>query len=169
MNQPTLYRNRLIPMESIRLDDDVILSCTEEEFITSWTTLHPRSNLAYGYSLYLPKLGFKISRFYNHENQFKYWYCDIIESTFEEKQNAWYFTDLLVDVIVKPNGFVKVLDLDELNTALNEQLITLPQLQKAIARLHNLLQVIYKGEFSALTANFMEMVDKLEKERRVNL
>lgn len=165
MDQPTLYRNRLIPLESVRLDDDVIHSYTEEKIMTSWTTLHPRSNLAYGYSLYLPKHGWKISRFYDHQCQFKYWYCDIIESTFDAEHNTWYFTDLLVDVIIKPDGFVKILDLDELNTALDESLLTLPQLQKAIGQLHQLLQIVYSGGLDALTADFMELVEQLEKKR----
>lgn len=151
MDLPILYRNRLIPKESIRLDHDSILFCSQEQIITSWQALHPRPNLAYGYSLYLPGQGFKISRFYGHDHQFLYWYCDIIESRYHPEENAWYFTDLLVDVVIEPDGFVKVLDLDELNTAYNNKLITLTQFQAAISQLHNLLQLIYDKKFPALT------------------
>ncbi len=155
MKSPTLYRNRLIPKESIRLEDDIILFYNQEQIMTSWKALRPRPTLAYGYSLYLPALGYKISRFYGHNHQFLYWYCDIIQSSYDAASNAWYFTDLLVDVIIQPDGFVKVLDLDELNIAYNKGLITLAQLQTAIDRLHALLQVIYNNEFDSLTKDFM--------------
>lgn len=158
MESPTLYRNRLIPRESIRLANDIILSCDTERIVTSWKALRPRPTLAYGYSLYLPVLGYKISRFYGHDHQFLYWYCDIIQSRYDAVSNAWYFTDLLVDVIIEPDGFVKILDLDELNVAYNKGLITLTQLQTAIDRLHALLQVIYNGEFEELTADFMKEI-----------
>lgn len=161
MESPTLYRNRLIPRESIPLVNDLILSWDEKQIVTSWKALHPRPTLAYGYSLYLPALGYKISRFYGHEGQFLYWYCDIIQSHYDHKANAWYFTDLLVDVIIQPDGFVKILDLDELNIAYNKGLITLSQLQMAIDQLHSLLQVIYNGEFESLTENFMKQITSI--------
>ena len=158
MEPPALYRNRLIPKESIRLDHDVILSWAFQRIITSWKALHPRPTLAYGYSLYLPASGYKISRFYGHDGQFLYWYCDIIQSHYDETANAWYFTDLLVDVVIQPDGFVKILDLDELNIAYNKGLITLQQLQMAIDQLHALLQIIYNGAFASLTESFMQQI-----------
>ncbi len=158
MESPTLYRNRLIPKESIRLNNDVILSYDEDRIVTSWKALHPRPALAYGYSLYLPQQGYKISRFYGHNHEFLYWYCDIIQGSYDAPSNSWYFTDLLADVIIQPDGFVKVLDLDELNIAYNNGLITLAQLQTAIDRLHALLQIIYNGTFDALTKDFMEEI-----------
>ena len=43
-----------------------------------------------------------------------FWYCDIVDHTFDTATDTYIFTDLLVDVIVYPDGFVKVVDLDEL-------------------------------------------------------
>ena len=76
MSKPTLYRNRLIPLESILLTNDEILYHDDKKIITFWKTLHPKSDLAYGYSCYFLDRGFKISRFYSHSHDFMYWYCD---------------------------------------------------------------------------------------------
>ena len=59
-------------------------------------------------------------------------------------------TDLLVDVIVYPDGFVRVVDLDELADALRDKLITQEDLQLALRRLDKLLSLIYKGAFGRL-------------------
>ena len=68
-------------------------------------------------------------------------------------------TDLLADVIIYPDGFVKVVDLDELVTALNDGLITLDQLKLSITRLDKLLNIIYEDKFDILTQN----IDQAEK------
>ena len=69
MSNPTLYRNRLIPLESILLTNDEILYHDDKKIITFWKTLHPKSDLAYGYSCYFLDRGFKISRFYSHRSE----------------------------------------------------------------------------------------------------
>ena len=56
-------------------------------------------------------------------------------------------TDLLADVLIYPDGFVKVIDLEELVTALDEGLLSLNQLKTSISTLDHLLQLIYSGEF----------------------
>ena len=45
MSKPTLYRNRLIPLESILLTNDEILYHDDKKIITFWKTLHPKSIL----------------------------------------------------------------------------------------------------------------------------
>jgi hypothetical protein len=55
------------------------------------------------------------------------------------------------DVIVYPDGFVKVVEIDELVTALDEGLITLDQLKNSLAGLDSLLQSIYNDKFDLLT------------------
>ena len=94
--------------------------------------------------------GFKVSKFYDHEDQLISWYCDIIDYTFDSDTDTYIFTDLLVDVIVYPDGFVRVVDLDELADAARDGLITQEQLQLALRRTDKLLGVIYKGAFAKL-------------------
>lgn len=148
---PTLYRKRLIPLESVLLKNDRILYLDSSTLITSWQTIRPKADLASGYSCYLMNQGFKISRFYNHRHEFMYWYCDIIDTDFDPLSNTYTFTDLLADVEVYQDGTFRILDLDELARAFSDGLITGSQLVLALNRLHSLLQIIYTKNFDQLT------------------
>ena len=79
-----------------------------------------------------------------------FWYCDIVEYDYDAAANTYVVTDLLADVIVYPDGFVKVVDIDELVTALNEKLISEDTLKKSLLSLSNLLEIIYSGNFHKL-------------------
>ena len=68
-------------------------------------------------------------------------------------------TDLLADVIVYPDGFVKVVDLDELVTALENGLLSEGLLKKSLLRIDALLKIIYGNSFSAL----QEPIDSRER------
>ena len=54
-------------------------------------------------------------------------------------------------MIYYPNGFVKVVDIDELVTAHDEQMISVEQLKTALSRLDKLLQIIYRDKFDTLS------------------
>ena len=145
-----LFRKRIIPNECILLKDDIILSANEEFIITKWNALKPKKDLHHGYSCFFLKQGFKISKFYKEDNSLMCWYCDIVDYEYNAEDNSLTATDLLADVIVQPDGFVKVVDLDELaeimeKKALSEKLIAL-----ALKRLNHLLTLIYSGEFENL-------------------
>jgi hypothetical protein len=150
MSEMKLYRKRIIPAECILLEDDQILYHDSEVIVTKWNTLHPKKTLHHGYSCYFLERGFKVSKFYDHEGQLISWYCDIISHTFDAAENTYIFTDLLVDVIVYPNDFVRVVDLDELADAARDGLITADEMQMALRRTDKLLSLIYKGAFPKL-------------------
>lgn len=150
MKELKLYRKRIIPEECILLKDDEVLYQDSEVIITKWNTIHPKKTLHHGYSCYFLERGFKVSKFYDHDGNLISWYCDIISYSYEEEDNAYTFTDLLVDVIVYPDGFVRVLDLDELADAARDGLISAEQMQLALRRTDKLLSVIYKGAFGKL-------------------
>ena len=150
MNHPILYRKRIIPQECILLKDDIILSCDEEHIITSWNALHPKKDLHHGWSCYFLKEGFKVSKFCKEDGTLMYWYCDIVEFDYNHTQNTLVVTDLLADVIIYPDGFVKVVDIDELVTALNQNELSLETLKSSLLILDKLLKIIYDGKFSKL-------------------
>ena len=150
MKELKLYRKRIIPEECILLKDDEVLYHDSEVIITKWNTIHPKKTLHHGYSCYFLERGFKVSKFYDHDGNLISWYCDIISYSYEEEDNAYTFTDLLVDVIVYPDGFVRVVDLDELADAARDGLINAEQMQLALRRTDKLLSVIYKGAFGKL-------------------
>lgn len=150
MTNPILYRRRIIPEECVLLKDDIILSCSEDRIVTSWQALHPKKDLHHGCSCYFLKEGFKVSKFCYEDGSLLYWYCDIVEYDYHASDNSLIVTDLLADVIIYPDGFVKVVDLDELVTALNRRSISLDTLKSSILRLNKLLQIIYSGHFDTL-------------------
>jgi predicted RNA-binding protein associated with RNAse of E/G family len=162
MENPVLFRRRLIPPECICLKDDEILYFSENEHIlvTKWHALKPRNDLHHGYSCYFWDKGFKVSKFYQENGDLLYWYCDIIDVDYpapsigeaapisgDAPSNIFIATDLLADVIIYPDGFVKVVDLDELTMALDNGSLSLTLLKTALTRLDSLLNLIYTGEF----------------------
>lgn len=151
MENPTLYRRRLIPDECILLKDDIILHVDENCIITSWSALHPKKDLHHGFSMYLLSEGIKVSKFLKEDDSLLYWYCDIVTYEKDEVQNTITSIDLLADVIIYPDGFVKVVDLDELVQALNEQKITNELLTDSLLKLNHLLSIIYAGDFHIFT------------------
>ena len=152
MKQPVLYRRRIIPPECILLKDDIILHCDKNIIVTKWNALKPKKDLHHGYSCYYLKEGYKISKFYREDNSLLYYYCDIISPEYLEDDNKLIVTDLLADVIVYPNGFVKVVDLDEMVPALESGSLSMDELKKALLCCNALLNKIYNGKLSQLTA-----------------
>ena len=150
-----IIRRRFIPNETTYLNKDTVYEMSPERVLTAWRSLKPRADIAGGTSAYYPDLGVKISRVYNHEYQLVYWYCDIIQM--EYSPNQIYYEDLLVDVLLMPDGKVKVLDADELAQALEQGLITQEQACLALRRLNNLLTIIYEGRLGKLLQPILEL------------
>lgn len=156
MSSLTLYRKRLIPKECVLLKNDKLIKQTEEVIITSWDTLNPKSAFKYGASCYFLKEGIKVSKFYRQDGSLYYWYCDIVDYEFT-KPDELVVTDLLADVSISPEGYIRVLDLDELTQALDEGLLTIEQLKLALLRLDHLLSLLYSGEFEKYQAQLNDL------------
>lgn len=150
MADPILYRKRLIPEECVLLKDDTVLYRDDQIIVTGWNSLKPRKDLHHGNSCYYLTKGIKVSRFCREDDSMLYWYCDIVDYDYDESADTYVVTDLLADVIVYPDGFVKVVDLDELVTAQEAGLLTDEMLKKSILRLNHLLEIIYAGDFDKL-------------------
>ena len=150
MADPILYRKRLIPEECILLKNDRLLHRDDRILVTAWNTIKPRKDIHHGCSCYYLQEGFKVSRFYREDDSLLYWYCDIVDYDYDEAADTYVVTDLLADVIVYPDGFVKVVDIDELATAKEAGLLSDDMLKKALLTLNHLLQIIYDGGFESL-------------------
>ena len=150
MSYPVIFRKRLIPDECIELRDDVILEYTPGLIITSWNALKPKKDLHHGFSCYYPDDGYKVSRFCDKDDNLLYWYCDIVDYSYSDDRSKLIVTDLLVDVIIYPNGLIKVVDLDELSEASRSDLLSRSDVEKTLDRLDSLLNKIYQGHFNEL-------------------
>ncbi len=160
MPELILYRKRIIPEECILLKDDKILHQDEKTIVTCWNSLKPKKELHHGYSCYFLSEGCKVSKFYRQDNSLMYWYCDIVEYEYQSETNTYTVTDLLADVVIYPDGFVKVVDLDELADALEQKLISEDTLKKALLSLNNLLKIIYSGNFSRFQAPIEQIINQ---------
>lgn len=180
MKTPVLFRKRIIPDECVCLKDDEILYFSEEEriLVTRWHALKPREDLHHGYSCYFYDLGFKVSKFYQKDGSLLYWYCDIIHVDYpvpapvslrkavkeeipsENTADCLVATDLLADVIIYPDGFVKVVDLDELTAALDSGALSIELLKAGLNRLSVLLNLIYSGDFK----KYQDYLEKYESQ-----
>ena len=147
-----IYRRKIIPAECIQLKDDIIIAQDETTLITKWDTLNPKTTFTHGSSCYFLTDGFKVSKFYRSDNSLLFWYCDIAEYTLSPEENTLTMTDLLADVIVYPDGSVKIVDLDELADAAEQNLITSKQMTSCLRSLNHLLSLIYQNQFDSLQA-----------------
>ena len=147
VENPVLYRRRIIPNECVKLKDDIILSSNEDFILTSWNALKPKIELHHGLSCYFIKEGIKLSKFYREDKSLICWYIDIVDYEYDPDENKLTTTDLLVDITIGPDGFVKVLDLDEIAIALDEKLIDEESVKRCLRRVDSLLRLIYSGEF----------------------
>ena len=153
----TLYRKRFIPMETILLKDDIVLFQDETVIVTKWNALKPREDFSKGISCYFLKEGYKISRFINKNDNIVYHYCDIIETEYIVQNNTYIFIDLLADVLIYENGFIKVVDIAEIAEALEKNILSLDLAKKALYRLDALLTIIYNGTWKQKTELYFEM------------
>ncbi len=150
MNDIKLYRRRYIPNEMVLLKDDVIVYKDDYKIITEWKTIRPKKEFTFGVSAYYINKGYKVSQMMDENKNTVFYYCDIIETIFDEKNNIYTFNDLLADVKVYNDGRVEVVDLDELADAYKERLITPIQLDKALRSLNSLINYIYNNGVESL-------------------
>ena len=150
MNISKLYRQRLIPAECILLKDDIIVAQDDEVIITKWNTLNPKTQFSHGCSCYFLKEGLKVSKMYRADGSLLHWYCDIVEYSYDKASEALTVTDLLADVIISPEGCMKVVDLDELAEAMERDLITKEQMTICLRNLNHLLTLVYRDKFDRL-------------------
>lgn len=153
MNISKLYRRRLIPSELTLLKDDVIVRQDEEVIITTWNTLNPKTEFSHGCSCYFLKDGLKVSKMYRSDNTLLRWYIDIVEISIDDTGESLTSTDLLADVVIYPDGRMKVVDLDELAEALEKNLITKEQMISCLRNLNHLLTLVYRDKFDRLQSH----------------
>lgn len=147
MKKPSILRKRFIPYEVVDISGDELLFRSEELLVTRWITIKPRPDFYGGISYAFLKEGFKLGRFYDSSGRFLYWYCDVVDVLYDSEKDEYTFEDLLVDIKVMPGGEIKLLDADELATALEEGLIKVEQACRALKTMDRLLRLIYEGNF----------------------
>ena len=151
MTNLKLFRRRFIPEEIVELKDDKILSMDKNNniIITKWNVLKPRNDIDHGISAYFINDGIKVSKIFNSDGNLVYWYCAIIETVHDN--NTYTFNDLLIDIIIHPDGKVEVVDMDEFADVMENGILTNNTIAKALRCANSLLKDIYSGNFEKYT------------------
>lgn len=157
MNNLTLFRKRFIPDECIELKDDIILKRTDSIILTKWKVLKARNDFSHGFTCYYLDRGYRISKFLKSDGSLYCWYCDIITYESDPDKNSLTIIDLLADVVIFPDGKIRVVDLDELSEAFEKRLIDETLLKKSLLSLNRLLGEIYSDGIESLTAPIQEV------------
>lgn len=162
MSRPRLFRKRYIPNEIVELKDDMILSIDDHLILTSWNVLKPRRDISRGVSAYFLDQGIKVSKVFDNAGQMVYWYCDIIETEYDAQANTYIFNDLLIDVLVYPDGQVEVIDMDEFADAMEQGILSMGTIAKAMRTADDLLHTIYNGHFTEYTHYIDDMLTAIQ-------
>ena len=146
-----LFRKRHIPEECVPLKKDTVLFLDDSRMITAWNVIKPRSDFASGVSLFDFEKHWKITRVAKADGSLYHWYCDIMRVQFSENKEtdttSCLMEDLLIDIVIEPDGSVHVLDLDEAAEAFERGLINGSDLTLALNAADTLLRIIRNGEF----------------------
>ncbi len=151
-----LVRTRHIPNERLELKKDEVLYLDDEILVTKWNVINPKDDFSKGVSVYHLNRGYKLSKLYDMNGNFVHWYCDIIKAHING--NEYEFEDLLLDVIVMPDGHsYKVMDADEFAQAIEEKMISVETACEALRSFNDLVTAIEEKRFFTLTKKVEEL------------
>jgi predicted RNA-binding protein associated with RNAse of E/G family len=147
MHNIRILKKRYLPDELIDLSSDKVIFLDDDMLVTGWVPIKPRNDIGKGISFTYLKKGYKISRVYDNDNNFIYWYCDIVDIKIDKATNTYLISDLLFDVKILANGTIYILDADEMAKMIDENKIEMKMVSKCLKSLDNLLKSIYSGTF----------------------
>lgn len=117
--------------------------------------------------------GFKILTFFpengaycctvmiNRENQILQWYFDILKSNCNYDFGVPFGEDMFLDVILLPNGEFYMIDEDDLSEALQNNLITREEFEKAYTQARE-VEEIAKNKFDGLNRFTKDALNKMQ-------
>lgn len=91
-------------------------------------------------TFYMVDKGYTLSKVFNKSGQFLYYYCDIMEMRKIGKRR-YVMIDLILDLIVHPNGHYELLDIDEFAIAVEKRELSRKKQVYALRVLHEMIQL----------------------------
>jgi uncharacterized protein len=92
-----------------------------------------------------------ITAMYDSSGATVQWYIDIVLEHGLDERGVPYFDDLYLDVVVDPDGRFEVQDADELEAALNTNIISQAQFDLAWLETNRLVSLLESGELNLQT------------------
>ena len=84
--------------------------------------------------------------------------CEKRYHLYKKEENSLLVTDLLADVVIYPDGYIKVLDINELAVALEKKLCEPQVIIQALNKLDQLLNTIYDDKFDTLSVQIEKWI-----------
>ena len=69
------------------LRDDILIYQDDKVIVTKWNVFRPKAKFSHGVSCYFLEDGYKVSKFLNDQEELVYYYCDIIDTTYDAQEN----------------------------------------------------------------------------------
>lgn len=157
-----LLKHKLVPQGTVDITNDKILFFDGNFLVTQWKPENSNMNISSAISLVSIKDGYQISKKFDSNNKFVYWYCDIVKTKWTKETSCLEITDLIIDLVVFPNYQVNCIDLDELTDAKEKGLISSMDFNWAKESSLKLLQKVIEGEFPS-KANLKSIIEFIPK------
>ncbi len=142
-----IFKQKFIPEKIYDISDDEVIFFNNEFMITSWEATNSEMGVKKALSLTSFSNGYQISKKFNKENEFMYWYCDIVKAWHDREKNEIWIQDLIADVILFPDKALQVIDLPELVEARKNGLITEVLFQECHKSILSLVSSVIHGNF----------------------
>lgn len=105
---------------------------------------------------------FSVTTVFNAENQVVQWYIDICKQNGYCDVNGPWMDDLFLDLIVLPTGEVIEKDIEELEVALNDHLISIQDYEQAWSDFKEIITLINANQFDIFELTYKHF-DELSK------
>lgn len=143
----TLLKHKLLPQCTEDITEDEILFFNNDYLVTQWKAKSSNMNIASALSVVSVEHGIQISKKYDKDKKFCYWYCDIVKTKWTPESSCFEITDLLVDVVVFPDNELRMIDLDEFTQSKNNGLLNTSDFQWAQQSVLKLINQALLGDF----------------------
>lgn len=118
-----LLKHKLVPPSSEDISGDEVLYFDLDFLVTRWKPAKSNMNIGAAVSLLCVKSGVQISKKYNREGKFVYYYCDMVKTHWDPETETFEVTDLIADLIVFPDSELRLIDLEEFQEAYQSKVI----------------------------------------------
>lgn len=93
---------------------------------------------------------YTLTTMFDANGQIVQWYIDICDATGVDERGIPWYDDMYLDIVVLPSGEVELIDIDELEEALQQGAVTEKQYEQAWKVAEHLLQELKEGSFHLL-------------------
>lgn len=148
------FKGNICLLEAIQVEKELFIMQDEKKIVVldnnfKWLQFYPENNK-----------NIAISTAINDKNEIVEWYFDIAKDSSKNKDGIPYIDDLYLDIIFYPSGKIRMLDEDELKSALNANDITQEEFNFAYKVANELIKKINgkSKEMINFTLNYFKLL-----------